>query len=98
MLYLDGRMRAAIMATPQEQAARALHIQSDAPLRLVHSGRLEPMKGAQDLIPVAIALRQAGVSFTLDIFGSGSLGADIAKGIADTDPGGRGAHARARRF
>ncbi len=82
ILYLDGRMRHAIMATPQEQAARAVHLQSDAPLRLVHSGRLEPLKGGQDLIPVARALHQAGVNFTLDIFGSGSLGADIAKDIA----------------
>ncbi|MCF6232240.1 MAG: glycosyltransferase [Rhodobacteraceae bacterium] len=82
MLYLDGRMGRAMMATPQEQATRALYQQTDAPLRLVHSGRLEPLKGGQDLIPVAKALHQAKVNFTLDIFGSGSLGADIAKDIA----------------
>ncbi len=82
LLYLDNRMSHAIMATPQEQAARSTHLQSDAPLRLVHSGRLEPMKGGQDLIPVANALHQAGVKFTLDIFGDGSLGPDITIDIA----------------
>jgi glycosyltransferase involved in cell wall biosynthesis len=82
MLYLDGRMGHAMMATSQEQATRALYQQSDAPLRLVHSGRLEPLKGVQDLIPVARALHQAGIKFTLDIFGSGSLGPEITKDIA----------------
>lgn len=82
MMYLDGRMGHAIMATAQDQAARALHLQSDAPLRLVYSGRLEPLKGGQDLIPVARALHRAGVKFTLDIFGSGSLGPEIAHDIA----------------
>lgn len=79
MLYLDGRMRADMMATPAEMAARAGHA---GPLRLVHSGRLEPMKGAQDLLPVARALQAAGVPFTLDIFGAGSLAEGIRAGLA----------------
>lgn len=79
MLYLDGRMRADMMATPADLAAKAAY---DGPLRLVHSGRLEPMKGAQDLLPVAQRLAEAGVEFTLDIFGAGSLAAEIAAGGA----------------
>lgn len=74
MLYLDGRMRAEMMATPDEMAVKAAY---RGPLRLVHSGRLEPMKGAQDLAPVARALVAAGMDFTLDVFGTGSLEAEL---------------------
>ena len=80
LLYLDGRMSGDMMATPEQQAARAAHQQAGRPVRLVHSGRLEPMKGAQDLIPTATALHKAGVNFTLDIFGAGSLSDDIKAG------------------
>ena len=73
ILYLDGRMRREMMATPGEMAARAVHLRGGGPLRIVHSGRLEPMKGAQDLLPVARELIARGVDFTLDIFGTGSL-------------------------
>lgn len=79
MLYLDGRMRAGMMATPAEMAAKVAY---DGPLRLVHSGRLEPMKGAQDLLPVAQGLLSSGVEFTLDIFGTGSLGPQIGAGAS----------------
>jgi colanic acid/amylovoran biosynthesis glycosyltransferase len=74
MLYLDGRMRADMMATPDDVAAKVAH---QGPLRIVHSGRLEPMKGAQDLVPIAKALDAAGVDFTLDVFGTGSLEAEL---------------------
>ncbi|MFN4130841.1 MAG: glycosyltransferase, partial [Paracoccaceae bacterium] len=77
LLYLDGRMRAAMMATPDEMAAKAAH---RGPLRIVHSGRLEPMKGAQDLVPIARALAAAGVDFTLDVFGTGALEAEVRAG------------------
>lgn len=77
-LYLDGRMSRAMMATAGEMDARAARLRSGAPLRLAHSGRLETMKGAQDLLPVARALQQAGVAFTLDVFGAGSLASEMA--------------------
>ncbi|NEX47499.1 glycosyltransferase [Pseudotabrizicola algicola] len=76
-LYLDGRMRVDMMATAAQMAAKAAHA---GPLRLVHSGRLEPMKGAQDLVPVARALLAAGVDFTLDVFGTGALEAEVRAG------------------
>ena len=81
MLYLDGRMTPALMATPAEMAARAERLASGAPLRLIHSGRLEPMKGAQDLLPVMAALRAMGVQASLDIYGAGSLRGAIADGL-----------------
>ncbi len=84
LVYLDGRMSADLMATPEEQLSRAQHLRSGAPLRLVHSGRLETMKGAQDLVPLANDLRDAKVDFTLDIFGDGSLATEMSRDIADS--------------
>ena len=82
LLYLDGRMTPDLFATEAEMAAREAHRAAGGPLRLVFSGRLETMKGAQDLIPVARRLAQRGVDFTLDIFGSGSLQAEVAQEIS----------------
>lgn len=71
------------MATDSEQKERHAYLRSGATLRLVHSGRLEPMKGAHDLIPIASLLHKAGCAFTLDIFGSGSLATEILQGIKE---------------
>lgn len=87
LLYLDGRMSAEMMCTPKEQSNRIARLRSGAPLRLIHSGRLEPMKGGQDLIPVAQELAAAGTAFTLDIFGAGSLRQEIAAAIASAGLG-----------
>lgn len=83
MMYLDNRAGAALMATDAELEARAQRLSGGAPIRLLHSGRLEPMKGSHDLIPVARRLAAAGVEFELDIFGTGSLEGEIRKGIAE---------------
>lgn len=82
LLYLDTRMQDGLFATAAEMAAREARLLSGAPLRLLNSGRLEPMKGAQDLVPVAAALAGAGVGFSLDIYGTGSLEGAIRAGIA----------------
>ncbi len=81
LLYLDGRMTPDLFATEAEMRARETLRAAGGPLRLVYSGRLETMKGAQDLLPVARRLIERGVDFTLDIFGTGSLEAEIAASI-----------------
>lgn len=81
MQYFDGRMTPDLFATEAEMSAREAHRVAGGPLRLVFSGRLETMKGAQDLIPVARRLADLGVDFTLDIFGTGSLEAEVAADI-----------------
>lgn len=91
LLYLDGRMRPGLLATPEEMAARRDRLLAGAPLRLIHSGRLEPMKGAQDLVPIMAALRDAGVAASLDVYGVGSLRERIA---ADAAAAGLGAALR----
>lgn len=82
LLYLDGRMTPDLFATEAEMAAREARLASGGPLRLVFSGRLETMKGAQDLMPVARRLSDLGVNFTLDVFGTGALEGEIAAGRA----------------
>lgn len=82
LMYLDGRMTRDMMATAADQEARARHLAAGGPLRIAHSGRLESIKGAQDLLPVALALQARGVDFTLDIRGAGSEAEGIAQGIA----------------
>jgi len=81
MLYLDNRMTRAMMASPADMADRKQRLRRGEPLRLIHSGRLEPMKGAQDLLAVMAALRDLGVPATLDIYGTGSLEGVIRNGL-----------------
>lgn len=89
LMYLDNRMSAGLFATPDDMAARAAHLRSGGVLRLIHSGRLEPMKGAQDLVPVARALRARGVAFSLDIYGTGTLETAIGQAVASEGLGDR---------
>jgi colanic acid/amylovoran biosynthesis glycosyltransferase len=86
MIYLDGRMTPGLFATEAEMTARETRRAAGAPLRLIFSGRLEPMKGAQDLLPVARRLMAKGVAFSLDIFGAGSLRDEIANSIPGLGP------------
>ena len=82
LLYLDNRIDANLLATEAEMTARRNHLTSGGRLRLIHSGRLEPLKGSQDLIPIACHLRDQKLDFILDIFGTGSLESDIREGIS----------------
>lgn len=87
VFYLDNRMTADLSATEDEMLARQQYLVSGQSMRLIHSGRLEPMKGSQDLIPIAQRLRDRNVHFVLDIFGDGSLKAEIHRDIARHDLG-----------
>jgi glycosyltransferase involved in cell wall biosynthesis len=60
---------------------------SGAPLRLAFTGRLEKMKGADDLIEIAAALDRAGKDFSLDVFGSGSLTSEMEAALNDPAAG-----------
>jgi len=85
LLYLDNRMTPDLFATENELTAKADRLRGGAPVRLAFSGRLERMKGAHDLVPIAALLRERGAPFTLDIFGDGSLRDQIAAEIAQQD-------------
>lgn len=81
MMYLDNRIGQGLLATEKEVDAREARLYGGAPLRLLHSGRLEYLKGSYDLVGVATALRASSIDFTLDIFGTGSLEDEIRRGI-----------------
>ena len=73
------------MVTPDEPARRAARLRAGGRLTLVHSGRLEPLKGAQDLVPIAGMLAQRGVDFVLHVFGQGSLTDEMRAQVARMD-------------
>lgn len=79
--YLDSRIDSTLLAGVREMAARREYLNSGGPIRLLHSGRLEPMKGSQDIIPIAKALARKQVDFELNIFGTGSLENEIKQAI-----------------
>ena len=81
LLYLDNRIRSSMLATEKELSEKFADLQSGGPLRLMHSGRLETMKGSHDILPVCRKLKSRGVNFELHIFGAGSLENEIAEGI-----------------
>lgn len=71
--FFDTRITSAMLASPREARAKTERLARGEPLRLGFSGRLEALKGADHLVPLARHIADAGVPFTLDIFGSGSL-------------------------
>jgi glycosyltransferase involved in cell wall biosynthesis len=72
LLYLDTRTEQSMFATSADMEDRARRLQSGRPLTLVFSGRLIPMKGADDLIEVAVQLKRRGFPFRFLIAGDGS--------------------------
>lgn len=81
MIYLDSRVDKNLLATESDVEEREQRLLRGAPLRLLHSGRLEHLKGSHDLIPLARKLVLKRVAFTLDIFGTGSLEQEIRADI-----------------
>lgn len=73
IFYIDSRMSAALMADEYEIVERENYLAIGNPIRILHSGRLEPMKGSQDIIPIARKLVDLGVDFRIDVFGTGNL-------------------------
>jgi glycosyltransferase involved in cell wall biosynthesis len=73
LLYFDTRTRDEEIATDAELERANERRMAGAPLQLAFSGRLIEMKGADDLVRVARALRDRGVDFHLSIFGGGAL-------------------------
>jgi colanic acid/amylovoran biosynthesis glycosyltransferase len=74
LLYFDSRIDEGMLSTPErvrEKAAR--RAARDGVLNLAFSGRLNAMKGADDLVRVAAALRARKVPFLLHICGGGEL-------------------------
>jgi glycosyltransferase involved in cell wall biosynthesis len=77
LLYFDSRIDSDMIAKNPGVGARAKAFDSAKPIRLAFSGRLNRMKGADDLIEVARILQEAKFPFSLDIFGDGPIAPDM---------------------
>jgi colanic acid/amylovoran biosynthesis glycosyltransferase len=82
LLYFDTRVSREELAGEADVEARLRGLRAGGPLRLVFSGRLAAMKGADHLPRVAAELRRLGVDFSLDVFGGGPLEAPIRQDLA----------------
>lgn len=76
--FFDTRLQKSELATARELLAREAYLREGRPLRLAYTGRLERMKGVEDLIEVA---RRIEVPFTLNIHGEGTLQATLSRMI-----------------
>ena len=89
IMYLDSRIKEHLLASEYEMNARDLRLKNKEKLNIVYSGRLERMKGAQDIIKISRIILDSGVDFELNIFGSGSLSQKIEDDISKFDLKGR---------
>ncbi|VXD23480.1 Glycosyl transferase group 1 [Planktothrix serta PCC 8927] len=72
-LYFDTRITEDMIVSPANLATRTDQCLEKKPLRLLFSGRLIKMKGADHLILVAENLKKLGVKFEMFICGDGEL-------------------------
>jgi len=82
ILFFDTRISEEMLATYDDIEKRSRN-RDNMPLRLVFSGRLNRMKGADHLLDVAQELHQLGISFELFISGAGELEASMHHRIAE---------------
>lgn len=82
ILFFDTRITEEMLATYDDIEKRSCN-RDNMPLRLVFSGRLNRMKGADHLLDVAQELQQLGISFELFISGAGELEASMHDRIAE---------------
>ncbi|NJK68933.1 MAG: glycosyltransferase [Microcoleus sp. CSU_2_2] len=73
LFFIDTRISKHMLATEADIEMRTANRSQDMPLRLVFSGRLMKMKGADHLIEVAKELKQLKVKFEMFISGAGEL-------------------------
>lgn len=70
-LFFDTRTTAEMLIAPEELETRLASLKEDRPLRLLFSGRLVAIKGADHLIRVAAELQRLGTPFEMTICGGG---------------------------
>ena len=77
IMYLDNRMTNKMIATTDEMLAREERPHKEPTVKIIHSGRLEAIKGSYDIIPIAQELLKKEAKFELHVFGTGSLESKI---------------------
>lgn len=76
VLYLDSRMSQPLVIGEQALAER-LRQRAGRPLRLLYSGRYEPMKGAEHAVRVAAQSLAMGLDVEMHCYGQGPLKASM---------------------
>ena len=71
LLYLDSRMSKDMVVASEQLRCRLLNRRS-RPLRLLFSGRYEPLKGALDVVKVGISAIRRGLHVEMHTYGDGS--------------------------
>jgi colanic acid/amylovoran biosynthesis glycosyltransferase len=71
LLYLDSRMSESMVVSSEQLRGRLLNLRS-RPLRLIFSGRYEPLKGALDVVKVGISAIRRGLRVEMHTYGDGS--------------------------
>lgn len=87
LLFFDGRGSDAMLVPPDTLEERLARLDGPGPLRLVFAGRMNHMKGADELLKVARQLLDDRVPFTLDIYGGGILEDTMRETIAKEQMG-----------
>ena len=76
LLYLDSRMSADMVISKEHLASR-LAGRAGRPLRLLYSGRYEPMKGASHAVLVGLECLRRGLDIEMHCYGQGSLATEM---------------------
>lgn len=81
LLYFDSRIKPEMLPRSPTVVGRLRPYDKSRPMRLAFSGRLNRMKGADDLLQVAKHLRALSVPFILDVCGDGDLMPDLRREV-----------------
>jgi colanic acid/amylovoran biosynthesis glycosyltransferase len=87
LLYLDSRQTADMLIEEVKLDARINNF-GRGPLKLLFSGRFEPMKGVMDAVRVGVECKRIGLDVEFDLFGQGSLKADMLALVEQSGQGG----------
>ena len=82
LLYFDTRFTEEMLATDNDIEMRVRSLYDNMPLRLLFSGRLIEIKGADHLLDVAQELKRLGIQFQMFICGDGELKQTMQRQIA----------------
>jgi colanic acid/amylovoran biosynthesis glycosyltransferase len=83
LLYLDSRMSADMLIGDKEMESRSAD-RYDRPLRLLYSGRYEPLKGASDAVKVGMECLRRGLNIEMHCYGQGSQKAQMQNIATDS--------------
>ena len=83
LLFLDSRMSADMLIERREMESRSTG-RYDRPLRLLYSGRYEPLKGAVDAVKVGMECLRRGLNVEMHCYGQGSQKSQMQTIAADS--------------